>query len=144
MQYGFKKGHSTLNNLALLHTFHRHSILDAIFIDIQQAYDNIQLDILVNFLKSYNIPKQIMLIIYTIITRWKIYLSNNNDHLKCRYSSIGLPQGSSLSPLLFTLYVGGLESEIVQYCHSMQFADDICLYHRRNTATDNAKTRRKV
>ena len=129
-QYGFKKGHSTLNNLALFYTeiliaFHRYSIWDAIFIDIQQAYDDIWPDIVTNCLKFYNIPKQIMLTIYTLITRRKIYLSNSNDHLECRYSSTGLPQGSSLSPLFFTLYVGGLESEIIQYCRITQFADDI-------------------
>ena len=73
-QYGFRKGYSTLNNLALLYTdiliaFHKKAVIDAVFLDIKQAYDNIRPDILVNCLTAYQIPKQIILIIYALITR---------------------------------------------------------------------------
>lgn len=137
-QFGFRKGHGTINNVVLLSTdiliaFNTNKVLDAAFLDLNSAYDNIRPDILTACLKSYSLPVKLIQIIYSLITERRISVSNNTteDDTEYRTTSLGLPQGSVLSPILFTLYTGGLQKVVEHHCRITQFADDICIYQRR-------------
>jgi hypothetical protein len=40
----------------------------------------------------------------------------------------GLPQGSILSPTVYSLYMAGLTSKINQNCKLLEYADDVAVY----------------
>ena len=44
-------------------------------------------------------------------------------YLKCQVSS-GIPQGSFLGPMLFSLYVNDMHSVVREMCTIVQYADD--------------------
>lgn len=45
---------------------------------------------------------------------------------------MGLPQGSVLSPLLYTIYVAELEECCEDGCQILQYADDVCIFSWEN------------
>lgn len=103
-QFGFRKGKSCIDNLAILYSEilrgfdEKRKVPDA-FLDIKSAYDNVLLDILGNKLLEIGIPSTARSFIFNMIRERKV---------TCRYHEInevkvtykGLPQGSVLSPIL--------------------------------------------
>ncbi|KAJ4425956.1 hypothetical protein ANN_27582 [Periplaneta americana] len=81
----------------------KHQLL-ALFIDISQAYDSINLRILASQLKAYCIPSTLITTILALMYNPKLQLTDKVQNNSCRTTSQGLPQGSVLSPLLYTLW----------------------------------------
>ena len=98
-----------------------------IFLDIKKAFDTVDHDILIDKLKFYGVDG-------TVILRFKSYLSGRRQCTKFRgtkstYLDIicGVPQGSSLGPLLFSIYI----NDMVNACNlsvPYLFADDGALF----------------
>ncbi|XP_043267665.1 uncharacterized protein [Venturia canescens] len=135
-QYGFRKQKSCVDNLAILRAkidneFVRKNHLVSVFLDVKGAYDNVLADILINRLKDLKIPVNLLNFIYNLVCE---------RNLHCRISGAdaiyttfkGLPQGSSLSPLLYNIYTKRIENEVLEECGILQFADDIALFSGRN------------
>ena len=102
-QFGLRKGYSTTYNAALLTTeillaYSQNQALEALFLDVHQAYDSVIPEILFEILSHYAIPSQFRIVIYKLIINRTISLYRicNND--ECHITSIRLPQGSSLRP----------------------------------------------
>ena len=131
-QYGFRKQHSTtflmFDLLDNIHESKSKSQTPAIiFLDVKKAFDSVDHDILIKKLIYYGIGG--------IVLKWfKNYLcgrhqctkvgSNTSDfqHIPC-----GVPQGSILGPLLFSLYI----NDIVEACNlsiPFLYADDGALF----------------
>ena len=94
-----------------------------IFLDIKKALDTVDHDILIEKLKFYGVDG-------TVILWFKNYLEGHKQcmklfGIKSNYLNIicGVPQGSVLGPLLFSIYI----NDIVNACHLSKpylFADD--------------------
>ena len=139
-QYGFRKYHSTEHTV--LEVIDRAtSELDsgnsavAIFIDLSKAFDTLNHNILIEKLHYYGINN-------LELSWFSSYLSNRSqyveiDHVKSNYSfsSIGIPQGSILGPLLFNIYVNDLQNS-TKYFKFIMYADDTTLYSRNFPAND--------
>lgn len=132
-QFGFRKGKSI--NEAIIHlvsdiniALSRNHMTSAIFIDIQAAFDSVNLNILAEKMVNIGLPHQVVHNIMKLYTRRNIYIKANDGLLGPRTAHSGLPQGSILSPSLYLIYTYDIES----ICHPstciIQFADDICLY----------------
>jgi len=133
-QYGFKAKRSCHDNLAIisakiLANSYENKERCALFLDIQGAYDNVVCDIMIHKLTQLNLPKIFIYFIYNLISNREVqFRFNEIDRLEI--INKGLPQGSILSPLLYSLYVADLKNctynlPSIKY---LQFADDICVY----------------
>ena len=130
-QYDFRAGHLTIHALTDVITsiydninINQHTIL--IFLDIKKAFDTVNHKILIKKLEHYGIRG-------TANDLSKSHLSDRKqfvilDHtIHCNIYPInsGVPQGFTLGPLLFLLYINDLIN-----CSSVTpclFADDTCL-----------------
>ena len=132
-QGGFRKGRCTCDHLVKL-THHiklqfakRKSVL-ATFFDVKKAYDRVCHERLLYKLKSIGISG-------TLFNYVKSFLSDRSicTKLGAAYSSmkavnLGIPQGSILAPLLFSVLVHDLPNSLSSTTHVVQYADDIAMW----------------
>lgn len=144
-QFGFRKGKSTMDSLAIFTTdirlaFSRNESLIGAFLDISGAYDNVQLSLLRNKLHNLKVPPKLCNFVMNLMSeRYICFRCNDPSISSKRVVWRGLPQGSVLSPLLYNIYTHDLESS-VGFCRILQYADDILLYnshHKIDIASNN-------
>lgn len=145
-QYGFRAGKSCVDNLSqiqteiLLASENKESTI-GLFIDIKSAYDNVIDKILNTRLKNLGIPLKTQIFIHNLISDRRLHFNYDEiDEYRLVYR--GLPQGSVLSPILYTIYMLELEN-VTTNCKVVQFADDVCFFTRTQTtriALQNIKT----
>lgn len=132
-QFGFRKSMSTTDSLSILTTDIRTSLLRkeylvGAFLDIASAYDNVLLPVLKNKLIRLNIPEKLVRFICNMLMERIITIKCQNVLFSPRTVWKGLPQGSVLSPLLYSLYTYDLEQTVEPMCQILQYADDLVLY----------------
>jgi len=142
-QHGFFKGRSTTTNLIefqreIIDTFESHSQLDVGFVDFTKAFDSVQHQIIICKLKVFGLSEKFV--------NWVgSYLSDRIQYVKInRFKSSkinvlsGVPQGSHLGPLLFTIFVNDL-LDVMRYSKGLMYADDMKLLCRIGDHSDAAK-----
>jgi len=99
-----------------------------IFIDLKKAFDTISHTTLVNKLYKIGIRGNFLDVLknYLQNRQQKTYINNEiSDNLQITY---GIPQGSRLSPLLYTIYVNDITKfSLSKQTKITQFADDNAL-----------------
>lgn len=135
---GFRKAHSCLDNLSKLILyiqlgFGQANATSCCFIDIDGAYNNIDIHKLLTLLDNYGVGSKICYYLWSFLS--VRYLSIKSDTLtEARCCSKGLAQGDPLSPLLFNIATAHICQSIKNVFIS-QYADDFVLY------TSNKKLR---
>ncbi|KAF9760681.1 putative RNA-directed DNA polymerase from transposon X-element, partial [Nosema granulosis] len=110
-QFGFRKNKSTIDCLVRLQqeihsAFQGKLYFAAAFVDIAKAYDNVNIDILVKEIQCLDINKKVREWIIHHLKNTRYFKVRVNGYLSKKYTQVkGVQQGSSLSPLLFNLYV---------------------------------------
>ena len=131
-QHGFRKSHSTQSASAkcvddIMLGLDRGEGMMAVFLDIKKAFDTINHQILLRKLEKMSIgPNTISLLKDYLNNRKQRVLYNNifSDELSL---VTGIPQGSTLGPMLFLIYINDLP-DVLLYSNCLLFADDTVLY----------------
>lgn len=132
LQFGFRKHHSTETALCyfveqLKAMLDKGVVVGAIFLDLKRAFDTVNHNILLSKLSTHNISDETL--------RWfKSYLENRKHCTRFKSTmssfvdcSVGVPQGSILGPLLFSVYINDLPA-ICPEVHVQMYADDAVIY----------------
>ncbi|OMJ21115.1 putative RNA-directed DNA polymerase from transposon BS [Smittium culicis] len=134
LQAGFRSGFSTMTHSVISHDLfylkNDDQRLDRIFIDLKQAYDRVDIDILLNKLKKRSDSDLITNVIYSLFTNCYSTVSINGSISQPFKRQRGLFQGSILSPFLFNIYIDDLITSLSnneKIPSALLFADDIQL-----------------
>ena len=132
-QFGFRKGLSTesaiiqfINNVHNGLNKRHHTV--AIFMDLSKAFDVLDHNILSKKLEYYGFRGKFLDLLMSFISNRKYFVSANGFTSDTKTVNIGVPQGSTLGPLLFLLYVNDM-SNSSKLLNFTQFADDTTLTH---------------
>ena len=135
-QFGFRANHST-NHALISMTESIKSFLDngdfgaGIFIDLEKAFDTVNHQILCNKLNYYGFRGKFINLLKSLLSNRKEFVSINgfdSSHLEIK---CGVPQGSTLGPLLFLLYINDLRYSL-KYSIVSHFADDTSIIYSSN------------
>ena len=131
LQFGFRKGHSTIH--ALLHLIEdirnaldNNTFAVGIFVDLQKAFDTVDHNILLNKLEFYGVRGLANAWFKSYLNGRKQFVSIDENYSDEAIMHYGVPQGSVLGPLLFLIYINDLHSTI-DFCTTRHFADDTSL-----------------
>jgi ribonuclease HI len=132
-QSGFRSRHSTLDGLARLETSIKDSLLlnkfcVAIFLDISKAFDSVWHYGLVQKLKGLGLIGNLPIFIQQFLQLRRICVrvsstTSNRQPLYC-----GVPQGSVLSPTLFSILINDLFALLPPLVSHSLYADDGALW----------------
>ena len=142
-QFGFRRGMGTMDSLSIFTSeirlaFSNNKHIIGVFLDISSAYDNVQLPILRQKMQNLSIPVRLINIICNLFMCRSIRVRSEGNLLPPRLVWKGLPQGSVLSPLLYSLYTADLELSVNCFCKILQYADDIALYTSCSSLVDGS------
>lgn len=129
--YAFRTDSNSLDCVSRLtssiyQAYNSKQFLNAAFLDISAAFDRVHIPTLISSLIQLSIPQRFIQYIVSLFSvRTLIFSSGQTAIFRKTYR--GLPQGSSLSPLLFNLYMLPIVSLHTE-CSVLLFADDVAVY----------------
>ena len=131
-QFGFRKYHSTTDALMATHDYiisclNGDKKVLGIFIDLKKAFDSIDIQILLKKLNFYGIAGPFNNILRSYLTNRYVITEINNTKSSPLPIHFGVPQGSVLGPLLFSLYINDIKF-LAQTYEIKLFADDTSLF----------------
>ena len=139
-QWGFRPGHSTGSALTTtiddwLRSMDLGKPVCSVFFDVRKAFDSIPHATLVSKLQSLGLNDFILRWIcdYLRGREQRVILNGVSSRPKSVLS--GVPQGSVLGPLLFTIYINDL-ADLHLSSKLVLYADDILLYRSIETSAD--------
>lgn len=132
-QFGFRKGKSTMDSLAIFTSdirlsYSNDETLVGVFLDVASAYDNVLLPLLRQKMYQLSIPVRIIHFVCNLFMGRSVKFLHRGNISAPRYVWNGLPQGSVLSPLLYSIYTYDLDLSTNSFCNVLQYADDLTLY----------------
>jgi len=127
-QFGFRRGHGTLDQChriinEIFSVFESKIYCTASFLDVQQAFDRVCHDGLL-----YKIKKcffVLFCIIKVILNHETLLCATKNEYSPLHFIKAGVPQGSVLGPVLYTLYTADMP--VTKTCTVATYADDTAI-----------------
>jgi hypothetical protein len=130
-QFGFRARHSTTlqcmrftDHMTL--NFNNNMSTAAVFLDIEKAFDTTWHPGLRNKLSKMHFSTSLIKLISSFLSNRKFRVSVEGEMSTPREIQAGVPQGSVLSPTLYSLYINDAPQS--PGVHLALFADDTCIY----------------
>jgi hypothetical protein len=117
-QASFRKDFHTTDNLYILRTLieqstHKHKKVYWCFVDFRKAFDIVPRDLLWKVLAEMGIVGRFVQCLQSMYSQDSVRVMHPTEGLSARFScGIGVKQGCPLSPMLFGLYLDGLEKHL--------------------------------
>lgn len=139
-QFGFRSGKSTEDAITNL-TNEINEALDqrkpslCVFIDLTKAFDTVCHEKLIQRLHQIGIRGSVKNLFQSYLTGRTQYVNIDGFKSGRRTVTCGVPQGTVLGPLLFTLYINNLLRTDWKG-HLVSFADDTAIFYKGNSWRD--------
>ena len=133
-QYGFRKLHSTECAAVKLadhisKQMESSNIPCSLYIDLSKAFDTLCYDILLHKLRYYGFTGTELKLLRCYLRNRKQYVKYNNYQSELIDISTGVPQGSILGPLLFSVCINDLIT-VSDKLNFIIYADDTTIYFK--------------
>ena len=131
-QSGFRPGYSTMSLLLKLLSDWMTAIdkgcyVGAVFLDLRKAFDTVNHWLLLDNLREVGVNSRSLCWFQNYLADRKQSVMLGNVMSSFKQITCGVPQGSILGPLLFSIYVRDLPGQAV-CCGVSQFADDTAVH----------------
>ena len=131
IQFGFRKKMGTETALVEFTDFIHNGLtkkhnVGSIFMDLSKAFDVMDHSILKIKLEHYGFRGKFLDFLMSFLMQRKYYVHVNGHRSDIKTVNIGVPQGSTLGPLLFLIFINDMKncSRLLKF---IQFADDTTL-----------------
>ena len=112
----------------------RRSQLDVVYADLTKAFDRVNHQLLVRKLSTFGLSNELTDLFDSYLADRRNCVVINGYMSDCYISLSGVPQWSTLGPLLFSMYVRDV-SEYIYHSKILIFADEVKLYRQVNKFT---------
>lgn len=139
-QHGFYPRRSASTNLLHFSSFCIRNIdagsqIDAIYTDLKSAFDRVDHKILLAKLNKLGISSNLIDWFNSYLTNRKLLVKIGDESSEFFTNPTGVPQGSNLGPLLFSIYVNELSRLLPPGCR-LFYADDVKIFIVVNSIQD--------
>ena len=146
-QHGFRKGKSCTDNIVNLtlkieEEFKEKKEVLAAFLDIEGAFNNVNIDMMLQRLSEIGCSESVIKFIKCITHERHVYTEDLGNEYRRVFR--GVPQGGVLSPLLFSIYTSRIAENLPKSVIVSQFADDFAMYIKFKTLQRSKKTFEKA
>jgi hypothetical protein len=129
-QFGFRSKHSTTQQiLRITETvsirYNENKSTALTTLDLEKAFDKVWHDALIHKLEMYGFPTYLIKIVFSFLRQRKSFVIINGKKSYRFAVHAGVPQGSPLSPFLFTVFINDIP--VPKHCKIAVFADDTAL-----------------
>ena len=142
-QFGFRKKHATTHVVTDVYTqisnnldVKKHTCI--ILLDLRKAFDTVNHSILLQKLEKYGIRGNVLQFFQSYLSKRLQFVFVNNYKSHEKEVKCGIPQGSNLGPILFSLYVNDIPA-ITKFSVRL-FADDTVLIMSNSDLKELNKT----
>ena len=106
----------------------------ALYIDLSKAFDTLSFDIIIGKLRHYGVTDVELRLLISYLTNRKQYVVYNNHESDITEIKAGVPQGSILEPLFFSILINNLIN-ISSKLKFLMYADDTTIYFKLKNFT---------